>query len=84
MGDQQVGHGPIRQPKKINFKNDNEKSHYFAELDVSECPSIRRSNDGLAGLDSVSEVTESVAVVVGKASSGEPHPEKHKVEERVC
>lgn len=46
----------------------------FAELDVSECPSIGRSNDGLAGLDSVSEVTESVAVVVGKASSGEPHP----------
>jgi len=46
----------------------------FAELDVSECPSIGRSNDGLAGLDSVSEVAESVAVVVGKASSGEPHP----------
>ena len=64
--------------------NDRFGSTYFAELEVSESPSVGGSNNRLTGLDSISKITESVAVVVGKASSGEPHPKNNRLESTIC
>ena len=83
MGSRRVVPGANQQPWLI-FRNDIFRRAYFAELEVSESPSVGWSNNRLTGLDSISKITESVAVVVGKASSGEPHPEKKGFESTIC